>query len=124
MRVPDLLVDLHSDVILEGHLQCAAFEMPLHPDDSVYFGPSLKRICDARLVKDKDGWCVSTEGLLPETLSIRQVSHPRQVHALPCEARLYPRHRGGTIRRSGRDWLGAGWERQDPGGNRVLARNL
>ena len=28
------------------------------PDDEVYFGPSMKEICETRLVKDKEGWYV------------------------------------------------------------------
>lgn len=54
----ELAIDLDSKVILEAHLQCAAHEMPLMDDDEVYFGPSTKEICETRLVKDKEGWCV------------------------------------------------------------------
>lgn len=52
----DLIVDLDSKVILEAHLQCAAYEMPLTGEDEVYFGPSMKEICETKLVKDKEGW--------------------------------------------------------------------
>ena len=52
----DLIVDLDSKVILEAHLQCAAHEMPFMDDDETYFGPLMKEICEARLVKDKEGW--------------------------------------------------------------------
>lgn len=70
--INDILVDLQSEVILEGerqihalqastdasiaHLQCAAHEMPVSTEDEVYFGPSLKHICETRLTKDADGW--------------------------------------------------------------------
>ncbi|TFY60626.1 hypothetical protein EVJ58_g5016 [Rhodofomes roseus] len=57
----DLVIDLDSKVMLEAHLQCAAHEMPLMGDDAVYFGPYMKEICDTRLTKDKDGWCVFSE---------------------------------------------------------------
>lgn len=54
--IDDLSVDLESKVILESHLQCAAFEMPLRAEDETYFGPLLHSICETKLVKDKDAW--------------------------------------------------------------------
>ncbi|OJA19678.1 hypothetical protein AZE42_06950 [Rhizopogon vesiculosus] len=54
--INDLVVDIESKVIIEPHLQCAAFEMPLSKDDAVYFGASLGELCDSKLRKDKDGW--------------------------------------------------------------------
>jgi DEAD/DEAH box helicase domain-containing protein len=54
----DLVVDLESKIILEAHLQCAGQEMPLSVEDAIYFGPSMKELCEARLSKDKDGWYV------------------------------------------------------------------
>jgi DEAD/DEAH box helicase domain-containing protein len=55
----DLVIDLESNVILEAHLQCAALEMPVSSEDAEYFGPQFQELCDAHLVKDKDGWYVS-----------------------------------------------------------------
>jgi DEAD/DEAH box helicase domain-containing protein len=52
----DLVVDLESKVILEAHLQCAGQEMPLSVEDSAYFGPLMKELCETKLSKDKDGW--------------------------------------------------------------------
>lgn len=53
----DLVIDLTNPVILEGHLQCAANEMPLSLDaDSQYFGPLFHDVCKLRLTKDQDGW--------------------------------------------------------------------
>ncbi|KAG7897923.1 hypothetical protein KL935_004798 [Ogataea polymorpha] len=55
---PDLALDFENVVVLEGHLQCAAFERPL--DDSTidkrYFGnPALvKQVCEARLEYDTE----------------------------------------------------------------------
>lgn len=54
--VDDLVVDLDSKVILEAHLQCAGFEMPLCGDDEFYFGPHTLELCETRLRKDKEGW--------------------------------------------------------------------
>ncbi|CDO70744.1 hypothetical protein BN946_scf184798.g59 [Trametes cinnabarina] len=61
----DLIVDLDSKVILEAHLQCAAHEMPLTADDEVYFGPSMKELCETSLVKDQDGWYHTHPRYLP-----------------------------------------------------------
>ncbi|KAI9064267.1 P-loop containing nucleoside triphosphate hydrolase protein [Trametes sanguinea] len=61
----DLIVDLDSKVILEAHLQCAAHEMPLTDEDEIYFGPSMKELCETRLVKDKEGWYHTHPRYLP-----------------------------------------------------------
>jgi len=57
MPNPALQVDLQNVLIVEGHLQCAAYEMPIKPEeDSKYFGQETKALCEERLVKDDDGW--------------------------------------------------------------------
>ncbi|KAL8807788.1 MAG: hypothetical protein Q9182_000437 [Xanthomendoza sp. 2 TL-2023] len=49
----ELQVDLTNMLVLEGHMQCAAFEMPIRPDeDQTYFGKQLPEIADERMVKD------------------------------------------------------------------------
>ena len=53
----ELLVDLENLLALEGHVQCAAFEMPIRPqEDKVYFGEQLLEIAEKRLVKDSLGF--------------------------------------------------------------------
>ncbi|THH10992.1 hypothetical protein EW146_g8195 [Bondarzewia mesenterica] len=52
----DLLVDLDSKWIVESHLQCAAYEMPVSLEDEKWFGPWTKELCETKLVKDKEGW--------------------------------------------------------------------
>ncbi|KAK4666854.1 ATP-dependent 3'-5' DNA helicase [Podospora pseudopauciseta] len=48
-----LQVDLDNMLVKEGHIQCAAYELPIRPDvDSVYFGPDLAEICSTRLLHD------------------------------------------------------------------------
>ncbi|GKZ31745.1 hypothetical protein AbraIFM66950_000511 [Aspergillus brasiliensis] len=50
----ELQIDLSNDLILEAHLQCAAYEKPLSPDvDGVYFGPQLASLLATRLLRDK-----------------------------------------------------------------------
>ncbi|KAF3915763.1 hypothetical protein ABW20_dc0105525 [Dactylellina cionopaga] len=54
---PSLHIDLENVLVLEGHVQCAAFEMPINPaQDEKFFGASLKLLADERLVKDERGF--------------------------------------------------------------------
>ncbi|KAM7211083.1 P-loop containing nucleoside triphosphate hydrolase protein [Rhypophila decipiens] len=53
----ELQVDLDNMLVKEGHVQCAAYEMPIRPEqDSVYFGQDLAMLCADRLVKDEAGF--------------------------------------------------------------------
>ncbi|KAL2127189.1 hypothetical protein VTI74DRAFT_11123 [Chaetomium olivicolor] len=53
----ELQVDLGNMLVKEGHLQCAAYEMPIHPvEDAVYFGSDLLKVCEERLVRDDTGF--------------------------------------------------------------------
>ncbi|KIY43668.1 P-loop containing nucleoside triphosphate hydrolase protein [Fistulina hepatica ATCC 64428] len=79
-HVDDLVVDLHNPVILEAHLQCASYEMPLALSDHVYFGPLMKEICESRLVKDEEGWFHPHPKFLPypsRHISIRGVQEEK-----------------------------------------------
>ena len=52
-----LRVDLENMLVREGHIQCAAFEMPIRADrDAKYFGKDLAEICEERLVADELGY--------------------------------------------------------------------
>ncbi|CAM1511128.1 Fc.00g086410.m01.CDS01 [Cosmosporella sp. VM-42] len=53
----ELQVDLENMLVREGHIQCAAYEMPIRPvEDSQYFGKDLPKICTERLLKDEFGF--------------------------------------------------------------------
>ncbi|KAK3352360.1 hypothetical protein B0T25DRAFT_580296 [Lasiosphaeria hispida] len=53
----ELQVDLENMLVKEGHMQCAAYEMPIRPlEDAVYFGQNLAQICEERLIKDDTGF--------------------------------------------------------------------
>jgi len=53
----ELQVDLDNMLVKEGHIQCAAYEMPIQPaSDAVYFGADLAQICAERLVRDTTGF--------------------------------------------------------------------
>ena len=71
----ELQVDLTNMLVLEGHMQCAAHEMPLRPDeDREYFGKLLPEICEERLRKDDLGFYHTDERFLPHpsrTVAIR-----------------------------------------------------
>lgn len=71
----ELQVDLTNMLVLEGHIQCAAYEMPINADeDSKYFGKQLPEICEERLRKDDLGFYHTDERFLPHpsrTVAIR-----------------------------------------------------
>ncbi|KAK2589664.1 ATP-dependent 3'-5' DNA helicase [Conoideocrella luteorostrata] len=49
----ELQVDLDNMLVREGHIQCAAYEMPIRPEQDIrYFGDDLANICEERLLKD------------------------------------------------------------------------
>ncbi|KAI1398329.1 P-loop containing nucleoside triphosphate hydrolase protein [Hypoxylon fuscum] len=53
----ELQVDLDNMLVLEGHIQCAAYEMPIKPvEDAVYFTKDLAKIAEERLIKDELGY--------------------------------------------------------------------
>ena len=50
----ELRVDLENLLVREGHIQCAAYEMPIRPEqDAQYFGQDLPQICKERLLCDE-----------------------------------------------------------------------
>ena len=63
----ELQVDLQNMLVLEGHIQCAAFEMPIRPDeDKQYFGKQLPEIAEERMVKDPLGFYHCNERFRPQ----------------------------------------------------------
>ncbi|MCJ1411001.1 hypothetical protein MMC19_005089 [Ptychographa xylographoides] len=63
----ELQVDLQNTLVLEGHLQCAAFEMPLRPDeDKSYFGKQTPELAEERMVKDPLGFYHCNERFRPQ----------------------------------------------------------
>lgn len=62
----DLQVDLQNMLVLEGHVQCAAFEMPIRPEnDKNYFGNQLHQIAEERMTKDATGFYHCNERFRP-----------------------------------------------------------
>ena len=63
----ELQVDLQNMLILEGHIQCAAFEMPIRADDDkLYFGKQLPEIAEERMIKDTLGFYHCNERFRPQ----------------------------------------------------------
>ncbi|KAL9131544.1 MAG: hypothetical protein Q9217_000558 [Psora testacea] len=62
----ELQVDLQNMLVLEGHIQCAAFEMPIRPEeDGIYFGKQLPEIAEERMIKDRLGFYHCNERFRP-----------------------------------------------------------
>jgi DEAD/DEAH box helicase domain-containing protein len=72
-----LSLDLENELVLEGHVQCAAHEMPVHlSDDQIYFGSKLAQICTERLVVDEENFYHCHPRFLPNParhVSIRNI---------------------------------------------------
>lgn len=53
----EVSLDLNNEIVLDGHLSCAAEELPIHPEeDARWFGPDLPQMCELRLIKDDEGY--------------------------------------------------------------------
>lgn len=63
----ELQADLQNMLVLEGHIQCAAFEMPIRAeDDQLYFGDQLPEIAKSRMLKDSLGFYHCNERFRPQ----------------------------------------------------------
>ncbi len=63
----ELQVDLQNTLVLEGHVQCAAFEMPIRAEeDQVYFGKQLSEIAEGRMPRDSLGFYHCNERFRPQ----------------------------------------------------------
>ncbi|CAM9020057.1 unnamed protein product [Wickerhamomyces anomalus] len=57
----DLILDFDNILVLEGHLQCAAFELPITDDDEKYF-PNMSKVLN-KLERDSQGYHCSARYL-------------------------------------------------------------
>lgn len=57
----DLILDFDNILVLEGHLQCAAFELPIADDDEKYF-PNMSKVLN-KLERDSQGYHCSARYL-------------------------------------------------------------
>ncbi|KAH6710159.1 hypothetical protein EV126DRAFT_447920 [Verticillium dahliae] len=62
-----LQVDLENMLVREGHIQCAAYEMPIKPvEDAQYFGSDLAKVCQERLILGELGFYHCHERFRPQ----------------------------------------------------------
>ena len=117
----ELQIDLDNELILEGHLQCAAFEMPIHPEeDRIYFGNQLPELASTRLVRDQSGYyhcherfrpqparCVSIRDTEEDHFAIIDTTHARNVVLEEVEASraLFTIYEGGIFLHQGQTYL-------------------
>lgn len=117
----ELQVDLQNLLVLEGHIQCAAYEMPIRSDeDEIYFGKQLKDICEERMVKDELGFYHCNERFRPlpsKFVSIRDteedhfaivdISHGKNVvlEELEASRAFFTLYDGGIFLHQGNTYL-------------------
>ena len=115
-----LQVDLSNELILEGHVQCAAFEMPLRLEDSVYFGSQLPELAATRLTKDSLGYyhcherfrphpsrCVSIRSTEEHHFAVIDTTNARNLVLEEIEASraLFTIYEGGIFLHQGQTYL-------------------
>jgi DEAD/DEAH box helicase domain-containing protein len=117
----ELQVDLQNMLVLEGHIQCAAYEMPIRPDeDSVYFGKTLPEIAEERMSKDELGFYHCHERFRPvpskyvairdteeEHFAIVDISHGKNIvlEELEASRAFFTLYDGGIFLHQGNTYL-------------------
>jgi DEAD/DEAH box helicase domain-containing protein len=117
----ELQVDLQNMLVLEGHLQCAAYEMPIRADeDAVYFGKNLFEIAEERMVKDELGFYHCNERFRPvpskfvtirdteeEHFAIIDISHGKNIvlEELEASRAFFTLYDGGIFLHQGNTYL-------------------
>ncbi|KAJ5112494.1 hypothetical protein N7532_000539 [Penicillium argentinense] len=117
----ELQIDLANELIQEGHVQCAAFEMPIRPDeDQVYFGEQLFAIAATRLVKDSMGFyhcherfrpqpsrCVSIRDTEDQHFAVIDTTNDRNIVLEEVEASraFFTIYEGGIFLHQGQNYL-------------------
>ncbi|KKY18320.1 putative dead deah box [Phaeomoniella chlamydospora] len=117
----ELQVDLTNELVVEGHVQCAAFEMPVKPDeDCLYFGKQLPEVAEKRLVRDDLGFyhcherfrphpskCVAIRDTEDGHFAVVDVTHGRNVvleEVEPSRA-FFTIYEGGIFLHQGKTYL-------------------
>lgn len=117
----ELQIDLSNELILEGHVQCAAFEMPIQPDeDHIYFGEQLFALAATRMVKDSMGFyhchdrfrpqpsrCVSIRDTEDQHFAVIDITNNRNIVLEEVEASraFFTIYEGGIFLHQGQTYL-------------------
>ena len=76
-----LQVDLENMLVREGHVQCAASEMPIRPaEDEHYFGAGLAKLCEERLMPDEQGFYHSHDHFRPQPWKLVAIRDAEDEH--------------------------------------------
>ena len=117
----ELQVDLTNELVVEGHIQCAAYEMPIKPDeDEKYLGKMLPEICADRLTYDPLGFyhcnerfrplpsrCVAIRDTEDQHFAVIDITHNRNVVLEEVEASraFFTLYDGGIFLHQGRTYM-------------------
>jgi DEAD/DEAH box helicase domain-containing protein len=117
----ELQIDLANELILEGHVQCAAFEAPIRPDeDHIYFTEQLFALAATRLIKDSMGFyhchdrfrphpsrCVSIRDTEDQHFAVIDTTNNRNVVLEEVEASraFFTIYEGGIFLHQGQKYL-------------------
>lgn len=117
----ELQVDLQNMLVLEGHIQCAAYEMPIRTDeDAQYFGKNLPEIAEERMIKDDLGFYHCNDRFRPvpskfvairdtedEHFAIVDISHGKNIvlEELEASRAFFTLYDGGIFLHQGNTYL-------------------
>ncbi|EXJ74837.1 DEAD/DEAH box helicase domain-containing protein [Cladophialophora psammophila CBS 110553] len=117
----ELQVDLQNELVVEGHIQCAAFEMPIKADeDEKFLGKMLAEICTERLSYDPMGFyhcnerfrplpsrCVPIRDTEDNHFAVVDITHGRNVVLEEVEASraFFTLYDGGIFLHQGRTYI-------------------
>jgi DEAD/DEAH box helicase domain-containing protein len=117
----ELQVDLTNELVVEGHIQCAAYEMPIQPqEDEKFLGKQLPEIAATRLIYDPLGFyhcnerfrplpskCVSIRDTEDGHFAVVDITHGRNevLEEVEPSRAFFTIYEGGIFLHQGRTYL-------------------